>query len=115
MLNRAQILEADDRREEVVEVPQWGGAVLVRELSAGERIAFELAAGNDERKIRTLLVVFCVVDAESKQRLFGMEDLEALAGKSWRAIRKLSDVALRLSALDDGALERAKENFTEAR
>ena len=41
VLSKEQILQADDLKTETVEVPEWGGDVLLRELRGRERDAFE--------------------------------------------------------------------------
>jgi hypothetical protein len=114
-LTKEQILAAADRREALVQVAEWGGDVLLREMSAAERVAFELAIGNDERRLRTLLVIWCAVDAETGERLFEVGDAPALEKKSWRSIKRLSDAALTLNAQDEAAGERLRENFTVSR
>ena len=40
-LNREAILAAEDLPRELVEVPEWGGAVYVRALTGAERDQFE--------------------------------------------------------------------------
>src|SRR3989304_4330704 len=41
LLTRDEILNANDLAREQVEVPEWGGAVLVRALTGRERDAYE--------------------------------------------------------------------------
>ena len=43
MLTKEQILESDDLKTEVVDVPEWGGEVTIRIMSGTERDAFEQA------------------------------------------------------------------------
>ena len=40
-LTRDEILGADDLKTESVKVPEWGGTVLVRELTGAERDEWE--------------------------------------------------------------------------
>jgi hypothetical protein len=71
-LNKEQILAArNTRKTEIVETPEWGGSVLIIELSGKERDAFEAdmvqlgTNGNQKinlRNIRAKLVARCVVD-----------------------------------------------------
>lgn len=106
LLSRDAILQAQDLPTERVEVPEWGGEVIVRGLTAAERDQFEQsiveARGKDTRvnlrNIRAKLVALCVVDEEGK-RLFKDEDAELLGRKSAVALNRIFEVAQRLSGL----------------
>ena len=41
LLTRDKILSADDIRSERVKVPEWGGEVIVREMTGAERDEWE--------------------------------------------------------------------------
>lgn len=43
LLGRNAIASAQDRKEEIVEIPEWGGSVRVLTIVGGERVAFERA------------------------------------------------------------------------
>lgn len=118
LLTKAQILGAADVLVEDVEVAEWGGVVRVRGLSGSERDAFEadsiLRKGRDVRmnmkNLRARLVAMTVVD-EAGERLFGFGDVEALGGKSARALDRVFGVAMRLSGLRDEDVEELAKNF----
>ena len=88
ILSRDAILAADDLPRETVEVPEWGGAVVVQGLTSRQRDLFEASiqkrrAGgkkrhkdqrDDEDRIdldnfRAKLVVRCVVDQQGSPYL----------------------------------------------
>src|SRR5690606_41735748 len=85
VLNREAILAAKDLPRELVEVPEWGGAVYVRALTGAERDAFEQSIveqrGRDARmnlnNLRAKLVALTAVD-ENGERLFSDKDAELL-------------------------------------
>lgn len=117
MLTREQILGADDRSREVVQVPEWGGEVTVAAMTGAARDAWEQSMVVRQggkvvpnlANMRARLVAACVVDAAG-QRLFTDADIVALGEKSGGALERVCRVAQRLNALTDGALEAAKGN-----
>lgn len=108
ILTRDAILGVADLKTDHVEVPEWGGVVLVRGLTGAERDQFEADSlvGRGKRRevnlrnFRARLVARTVVD-EQGNRLFTDADVEALARKSASAIARVYDVAARLSGLTD--------------
>ncbi|GIV86631.1 MAG: hypothetical protein KatS3mg054_0660 [Chloroflexus sp.] len=110
LLNREQILAANDINHEVVEVPEWGGAVRVRGLTALERdrlmaTFFDLEGGGRIKaektaEYRVALAALGIVDEDGK-RMFGDDDIAALGAKSPQAIERIADAVARLSGLTD--------------
>lgn len=115
VLTREDILAADGPQPVRVEVPEWGGAVFVREMTAGERDAYEAAiiaehhkaSGNPAadtaariRRVRARLLV-CTVFDEAGARLFTDADIDTLAGKRIRPVQRVYNVAAELNALSD--------------
>lgn len=101
------ILQADDLPRELVEVPEWGGEVYVRCLTAAERDDWESSvislekggkAKTDMRNLRAKLVARTVCD-EKGERLFTDSQIQQLGGKSAAALDRLYSVAARLSAI----------------
>jgi hypothetical protein len=114
MLTRDQILKAKDRKTETLNVPEWGGEVIVSAMSGHDRDAFEASivradGRTDMANMRAKLVAACVVD-EAGNRLFQPADIEALGGKSSSALDRIVSVAQRLNRLGDQQLEELKGN-----
>lgn len=121
ILTREAILQAQDLPSEAVEVPEWGGAVLVRGLSGAERDAFEAgviapklekngkSGSMDMRNIRAKLAALCIVD-EVGQRIFSDGDVEALGRKSAAALDRVFSAAQRLSGLSQADVEELAKN-----
>ena len=105
-LNARQIREVDDLPLERVDVPEWGGEVFVRTMSAAERDAWEIKTyserGDDEQAnltdFRTRLAILCVVD-ETGKPIFTEEDFVWLRLKSSLVISRIYDVASRMNGL----------------
>lgn len=109
MLTRGAILGAQDLASEMLDVPEWGGQVRVRELSAAQMAAFKArsvdAVDTNSRTVKdgaALFALSCwvvaqgVVDADGA-RVFGDEDVDALGGKSDQVIERLAERILGLS------------------
>ena len=114
-LTRDAILAAADLVREEVDVPEWGGKVLISAMSGTDRDAFERTIIADKSKdaaqanFRALLVAFTAVD-EQGTRLFTLADVEALGRKSSPALTRCALVAQRINGLAPDAVEQAKGN-----
>jgi hypothetical protein len=116
-LSKAAILGADDLPRETVEVPEWGGAVVVRSMTAAERDAFEAEilekqdrpAAERLANLRARVVARTAVDANGV-RLFADEDIEALGQKSARALDRVYAAASKLNGLSERDEEELAKN-----
>lgn len=119
-LSADDILNADDLPREPVEVPEWGGTVLVQGMSGTDRDRFEAAMlnkqgdGVDKDKAlemyRARLAASCIVD-ETGARLFrGDAVTKRLGQKSAQALTRVVEVASRLSGLTDEDVEELTGN-----
>lgn len=107
-LSRAEIL-ATSIPVETVDVPEWGGKVILRGLTASERDDYEQAmvetapdgSVRPKRKldnVRASLVVRCIVN-EQGEREFTDADAELLGEKDAAVIDELWDVCRRLCGM----------------
>lgn len=109
VLGREDILKADDLPTEIVNVPEWGGEVVVRGLDGTSRDEFYAgqAVQRGNRVVQDLtnatakLVARCIVDPETREPMFTQSDVNALGRKSGAALNRVGDVAARLSGLTD--------------
>lgn len=122
ILSREQILNCVDTKTETVPCPEWGGDVIVKGLSAGERDkweaslfttvkhgnSFEIKSNRDN--IRAKFVVASAVDEYGKP-LFTVGDIDALAKKSAAPMDRLFAVAQRLSGMTDEDVEELEKNL----
>jgi len=115
LLNRKQIVKrTQGYKTEVVPVPEWGGEVIVRELSADETTKIGIAAmdadGVDiaapvvalDQIVETLpkIVSWCVVDEDLKP-ILTLEDVKAMTASNMEVINMLGTKALELSGLTE--------------
>src|SRR6266568_7439297 len=83
LLNKAAILAATDIKTEDVEVPEWGGTVRVRTISAAESMATNTEAlkdGQGDPAFMTAhLLSSCLIAEDGASEAWTAEDLRALA------------------------------------
>lgn len=119
-LSAEAILNADDLQREPVEVPEWGGTVLVQGMSGTDRDRFESAMLDDNMSgvskdkalanYRARLAAYCMVD-ESGKRLFRSDaEVNRLGQKSAQALTRVVEVASRLSGLTSADVEELTGN-----
>lgn len=117
MLNKEQILKAEDLKYEVVNVPEWNGEVKVRSLTGTERDEFESslfeAKGADVKRnmanMRAKLLALCMVGANN-ERLFSSKDIEALGGKSAKALDRIFSIAQKLNGIGAQEIDELTKN-----
>jgi hypothetical protein len=105
MTLRDKILAVQDIPSEKVTVDEWEVDVLVRGMTAGDRVtlmqnAVDPVTGNVNMSIvYPDVVVACVLDPASGEPVFTDDDKAALMGKSSAAIERIATVGLRLSGI----------------
>ncbi|MGK5529365.1 hypothetical protein [Streptomyces sp. URMC 129] len=116
LLNKTQIIAADDRDTLDVPVPEWGGTVRLAALSGQERDAWEASLiqlgpnGSVQRRItkgaRAGLLARSIVD-ENGERMFTDKEITALNEKSGAVLDRLFAEARRLSGIGKEAADEA--------
>ncbi len=110
LLSRAEILNAEDLKKDRVEVPEWGGHVYVRTLSADERDQWEIEQqDNPKESIRARLAAYTVCD-EVGNPIFSAADIEALGAKSGAALGRIWDASLKLNKVSKEDVEELEKN-----
>lgn len=116
VLSRQQILEARDLKEIKVAVPEWGGDVVIREMSAAERLEFERATldvGARDPQFLARLLAFVMRDDQG-ERFFdpsSTEELALLQSKSSMVISRLADRAFEINKLEVMDLQQDVQNL----
>jgi len=102
---RDKILAAQDIPSETLTVKEWDVTVLVKGMSAGERITLMQNAYDQTTQQVNMaavypdVVVACVHDPDTGEALFTTADKDALMSKSSAAIESIAAVGLRLSGI----------------
>lgn len=105
-----EIAAAQDLGESEVEIPEWGGTVVIRGLGYGEWVDLRdqsTVAGQQDEKVfsRLLLAAALVTPAVTP------EQADLLLGKSTTAVNRLVDNILSLSSVGAGAVTAAEATF----
>ncbi|USC17041.1 hypothetical protein [Rhodococcus sp. 11-3] len=122
-LSKSAILAVDDRRYEEVDVPEWGGKVLVRSLSGKERDQFETSTVSVNKKgqpvqnlenVRARLLAMSIVDPEDRSKLlFSQKEVAILGDKSARALQRIFNACQEINAITEDDVEELTESFDE--
>ena len=118
MLNKKQILEANDIEIKVVNIPEWGGKVNVKALTGTERDKFEASIVSVRGKsqhvnmqnIRAKLCSLCIVD-ENGERLFSDAEIGQLGKKSAKPLDRIFDIASEMSGITKKDVEALKKTL----
>lgn len=110
VLTRDEILGADDIQIWEVEVPEWGGIVLCKSLTAAqvERVQNKFK-GKGMKGVTAALVAMAVVDEDGK-RVFHQNDLPELSTKSITACTRVLKVIMEQNAMEEEDLEELAKN-----
>ncbi len=102
---RDKILAAKDIPSEKVNIPEWGVELVVKGMSAGDRITLMQNAYDQATQQVNMAAVYpdvvvgCVFDPATDEPIFTEADKSALMGKSSAAIETIAAVGLRLSGI----------------
>lgn len=112
---RDKILAASDIKSEAVFVPEWDVAIEVRGMTGEQRGAYlgqviDKKGNMDFRKMYPQLLIISCFDPETGDPIFLQGDLDALVGKSGKALEQLAQVARRLSGLNPEDVGEAEKN-----
>jgi hypothetical protein len=117
-LTADDIFGADDLKLESVDVPEWGGRVFVRQMSAGARDAYDVSQTDEGDKLnltnfRSRLVAFTCCD-EGGTLLFTQDQVEKLAAKSAAPLLRVFAAAKELNKVGTEALAGEKKDSAAA-
>jgi hypothetical protein len=117
LLSADQILSANDRGAETVDVAEWNGAVLIGVMSGAARDALMSAAmregGMPVGEYQALLLSLTIVDAAGNA-LFTGDQVKQLQDKSKDVLDRLAAVATRLNGIGAKAAEDVAKNSEAA-
>ena len=112
ILSKDQILGVEDLPSEDVHIPEWGGSVRIRGMTASERDSFEADIAGEKanwQNFRARWIVYCCID-EKGNKIFDKRDAKQLGQKSGKAVSKLFSRLQHLSGMTSEAAEEKQGN-----
>lgn len=109
---RDQILNAKDYKSKKVKVEEWGGVeVEVRSMSAAARSRIiEMGDNMNVAELSVALVLECVYDPKTGERVFSPADKEVLMQKNAGVLERLAREINEVSGFTDEDVEQAEKN-----
>jgi len=114
MLTKEDIIAVEDIQTETLAVPEWGGEITLRQLTASEADAFELRITTEKENIRARLCAMCIVGDDGK-RLFKASEIDILARKSRRAIDRIFTQCQHINGYTQEDVEELEKNSETGR
>lgn len=112
VLTWGDIEAADDRPTDTVEVPEWGGVIVIRAMSQRQkqdirRKMFDPETGEfDSNRWEDACLLACVIDPELTEERLGL-----LKEKSGQAVERLSSAVVKLNKQGGGELAQSLAGF----
>lgn len=117
-LSKDAILKAMDLEYRDVAVPEWGGTVRMREMSAGQREhltvllnarAEAVKDGGSPSSANAIALGLSIVDANG-ERLFSEAEIDKLGEKNPQVLERLATVVMEINRLGPAAKEAEVKN-----
>jgi len=112
ILSFDEILAAPDLGEKTVEVPDWGGSVVVRGMTKKEQQQLRRQAADpltgelDTDRMEVLMLAHCLVEPK-----IAIEQAEQLAQKSAAAFDKVLEAIMDAAGLSEAVQKEAMKSF----
>jgi hypothetical protein len=105
-LTRADILASPDLPEETLEVPRWGGTILVKAVPTSHPRYIQYWSGkareelsDEEKQVRRLVgaAIMAAHDVDTGERLFKFTDADELREKHYNSVIQVANLGLTLA------------------
>jgi hypothetical protein len=112
---RDKILNAQDIKSEVLNVPEWGVDILIKSLTGKKRAVVMGEAMDKDGKMNfenmyADMAITSSYDPNTQQLIFESTDRNVLNEKNGGILEKIAQVVIRISGLDVKAVEKATKN-----
>lgn len=116
LLDKIRILAAADFKQEVVDVPEWGGPIRLRGLSGSERawcdkVLQDQQAGKGGALSYNAALVSCGAITAEGNAVFTRQEAASLSNKSYDVLDRLAFKVLELSGATLRTQQDTEKNF----
>lgn len=112
LLSKSDILKRNDYEERTIHIPEWGGNVLVRSLTARQQgVIQKLLMERQFEEVKARTAAYAVIDPETGKRMF--QDYKELMDRGGKPMTRIFDVVSDMSGIgedEDTTVEDLKEN-----
>lgn len=113
---RDKILNTNDIRTEIIDIPEWGVQVEIKSLTGKQRsLVLSEAIGEkgkmDFEKMYPTLVIASTFDPITHEPVFQATDIAILNEKNGGALEKIAQKAMELSGLKEDSVGKAEKNL----
>ena len=114
-LSKKDIWKVKSLRKQLVDVPEWGGSIWVREMTGESRAEYDkwLVEKGNVGGMKVRIVIATAIDEDGKP-MFNEIDIPDLLSKSHRAIERIANVGADISGLTFVAREEVRKNSETA-
>lgn len=105
-LTLEDIVAAQDLAEDTIDVPEWGGSLLVRAMTKQRQIEIRDEGVGEKGLTELLMFAACVIEPP-----FTAADVTILRGKAAAVFDRVMRRILELNGANAGAVEQAKARF----
>lgn len=109
-LTREQINAAKDVVTKSVDVPEWGGPVLLRSLTGADRAAIGRLLHIDKDADVVTATLSRGLVGDDGQLLYTLDEVDELGRRNWTVIERLAGELNRMSSLGAAGLEQEKKD-----
>lgn len=111
LLSKADILKADDIKTTTVTIEEWGGDVIIKNMTAERHAIFEdLQRSQGDHESLAYFAASILINEDGSPMFDSAEDIKALNGKSNTALIKILTAGMDLNGLSGTVEESAKNS-----
>lgn len=106
LLKKDDVLQAQDVKTKEVEIPEWGGSVLISSMTAERHAIYEdLAAGKGKHDALAYYAVNILVNEDGSPMFDSVDEMKALGRKSSKALFRILNAGLELNGVTEKDIE----------
>lgn len=119
LINLQDVLNATDTRQITYNVPEWGGDIIIKTLTAGARDDYEkglLIKDENGQLVRSPVlspakfVAACVYQEDGQKMFRTDEHIKVLESKNYNVVRRIFEKCLEVNAMSDDSVGEEVKN-----